>query len=154
VSSAFISYSVKDEELARGLHSATSMAGIDTFLASISIEPGCNWTDAIFEKLDKAQWVFFIATKNSINSSAVQQELGASLIQKKTIIPLLVDITPEELPGWVGNHQAIDLKNGPEALHKTISNISEKLNIDRFWSGVLVGAIICGLGLVLLNSKT
>jgi len=150
--SAFISYSVKDERLAKGLYSAISLAGIETFLASISIEPGRKWTDVIFEQLEKADWVFFLASKNSVNSPAVQQELGASLIQKKTIIPLLVDIAPEDLPGWVGGHQAIDLKSSPEVLHEAISKIAEKIKIDKFWAGVIVGAIVIGLLVLIAKS--
>jgi len=149
LSSVFISYSVKDEHIAKGLHSAISKAGIETFLASISIEPGTNWTDAVFDKLQKSDWVFFLASKNSINSPAVQQELGASLIQKKTIIPLLIDIAPENLPGWVGQHQAIDLRSSPEALHKAIATIADKIKIDRFWAGIIVGAIIATLVVVI-----
>ena len=64
MSSAFISYSIKDERLAKGLYKAASMAGIETFMAGISIEPGSNWTEEIFDKLEKADWVFFIASKN------------------------------------------------------------------------------------------
>ena len=73
-------------------------------------------------------------------------------MHKKTIIPLLIDILPEELPGWVGNHQAIDLKSSPEVLHATISQIAEKIKIDKFWAGVIVGAII--IGLLVLMSKS
>ena len=152
MTAAFISYSVKDDHLAKGLYSAMTMAGIETFLAGISIDPGNNWTDTIFEKLNKSDWVFFLASKNSCNSQAVQQELGASLIQKKTIIPLLVDITPEELPGWVGNHQAIDLRSSPELLRKTIGQIAEKIKIDKFWAGVIVGAIVVGLLVLIAKS--
>ena len=152
MSSAFISYSVKDERLAKGLYSANTMAGIETFLAGISIEPGTNWTDSIFNKLEEADGVFFLASKNSISSAAVQQELGASLIQRKTIVPLLIDITPEKLPGWVGNHQAIDLRSSPEVQHEAISAIAEKIKIDKFWCGVIVGAIIVGLILLLAKS--
>ena len=153
MAAAFISYSVKDEPLAKNLHAMISMAGIDTFLAGISIEPGSNWTDAIFKHLDEAKWVFFLATKNSIESAAVQQELGASLIQEKNIIPLLIDIKPEELPGWVGNHQAIDINSSPELLHKKIEIIAEKIKVDKFWLGVIVGAIIVGLGVLIIKSK-
>lgn len=152
MSSAFISYSVKDEQLARSLYSATTMAGIETFLASISIEPGSRWTTAIFKNLEQADWIFFLASKNSISSAAVQQELGASLVQKKTIIPLLIDISPEELPGWVGSHQAIDLKSSPEKLHDAISKIAEKIKVDKFWAGLIVGAIIISL-LMLIAKK-
>lgn len=145
MSTAFISYSTKDEELAKKLYSLTSMAGIETFLAGISIEPGSNWTDVIFEKLDKADWVFFLATKSACESQAVQQEIGASLIQKKTIIPLLIDIAPEDLPGWVGDHQAINLKESPELLHSAIEKIAEKIKIDKFWAGVIVGILLVAL---------
>jgi TIR domain len=148
LSSAFISYSKEDEHLAKGLHSATTAAGIDTFLAGISIEPGSNWTDAIFEHLERAKWIFFLASSTSVKSPAVQQELGASLVQQKTIIPILVDITPEELPGWMKNYQAINLRASPEMLHSTIATISEKLKIDKFWSGLVFGAIVAGLMLL------
>ncbi|MFT6405919.1 MAG: hypothetical protein ACJAVI_005898 [Candidatus Azotimanducaceae bacterium] len=152
LTTAFISYSVKDEKLAKGLYSATSMAGIKTFLAGISIEPGNRWTETIFENLEKSDWVFFLASKNSCCSHAVQQEIGASLIQKKTIIPLLVDIKAEELPGWVGSHQAIDLKTSPELLHAAIAAIAEKIKVDKFWAGVLVGVIIVGLAVLIADS--
>ena len=152
MATAFISYSSKDEHLANGLYSAMTMAGIDTFLARISIEPGKKWTKVIFENLKKADWVFFIASKTSCNSQAVQQELGASLIQNKTIIPLLVDIKPEELPGWVGRHQAIDLRSSPEILNKAIRRIAEKIKVEKFWAGVILGAIV--IGLIVLISKS
>lgn len=138
----FISYSSKDEEIAMQLHGALKMAGIDTFMAALSIAPGTNWTEAIFDNLTKANWVFFLATKNSCKSQAVQQELGASLASKKTIIPILVDIEAEELPGWVDRYQAIDIHKAPEVLHSTIEKISDKIKVDKFWSGVIIGALI------------
>ena len=153
MNTAFISYSVKDELLAKNLHNVISLSGIETFLAGISIEPGSNWTDVIFLKLQEADWVFFLASKNSIDSAAVQQEIGASLIQKKTIIPLLVDIAPEELPGWMKNYQAINLQSAPEKLHEVVSAIAEKIKVDKFWVGVLVGALIAALVLFLLSKK-
>lgn len=142
MSKAFISYSAKDEKLALQLHRATSMAGIETFMAGISVEPGEKWTEEIFSNLKEAKWVFFLATKTSCASQAVQQELGASLAQEKTIIPVLIDIEPEELPGWVDRHQAIDINESPELLHSAIENIAEKIKIDKFWAGVMIGALV------------
>ena len=152
MTSAFISYSVQDEHIAKGLYKMTSMAGIKTFLAGISLEPGSNWTESIFKNLEESQWVFFLATKNSVSSAAVQQELGASLAQKKTIIPVLIDITSEELPGWVSQHQAIDIKSSPENLHAIIGKIAEKIKVDKFWAGVIVGALIIGLCVLVAKS--
>lgn len=145
MTSAFISYSRKDEGIAKQLHRAMTCMGIPTFMAGISIEPGEQWTKKIFNSLKDANWVFFIASKNSCNSPAVQQELGASLIQQKIIIPILIDITPDELPGWVNRHQAIDPKQAPEILHKTLEVVAEKIKTDKFWAGVIVGALVIWL---------
>ena len=140
--SAFISYSSKDEEIAEILHRFLEQAGIGTFMAAVSIEPGKKWSEAIFENLSKATWVFFLATRNSCESQFVQQELGAALATDKTIIPLLVDISPEELPGWVDRHQAIDIRESPESFRTTIEKISEKSKEDKFWFGVIFAAVV------------
>ncbi len=138
----FISYSSKDESIARHLHNTLKGVGIDAFLATISIRPGENSAKVIFENLKNATWVFFLATKNSCESQAVQQELGASLAAKKVIIPLLVDISPEELPGWVNRYHAIDIHKAPDTLHSTIAQIAKKLKADKFWLGVTIGALV------------
>lgn len=145
MTSAFISYSVKDEVIAEQLYGVMTRMGITTFMAGISIEPGKKWAQTIFNNLKSANWIFFIASKNACKSQAVQQELGASIIQEKTIIPILIDITPKELPGWINRYQAIDPKQTPELLHKTIETIAEKIKIDNFWAGVILGAILVGL---------
>ncbi|GJM04468.1 MAG: hypothetical protein DHS20C09_04590 [marine bacterium B5-7] len=152
MNSVFISYSSQDSKLARGLFSAATMAGIETFLAEISIEPGKNWTKEIFDNLSDSEWVFFLASQSSIKSAAVQQELGASLAQKKILIPLLIDIPPEDLPGWIDRAQAIDLASSPEVLHLTISKIAEKIKVDKFWAGVIVGIIVAGLAILIAKS--
>lgn len=145
MATAFISYSSHDEEIAKQLHGALSQAGIPAFLAAISIEPGKKWTEEIFRNLQEATWVFFLASRHSCASPSVQQELGASLVQKKVIIPVLLDITPEGLPGWIDRHQAIDPKKAPELIRKTIDSIAEKIKVDRFWAGVIVGALVLWL---------
>ena len=145
MTSAFISYSVRDEEIARKLYNAMTRMGIKAFMAGISISPGEKWTKSIFDNLCASEWVFFLASKSSCESKFVQQELGGALIQKKTIIPILFDITPEDLPGWLSRYQAIDLKQDPEVLHNTIEKISEKIKVDKFWTGIIIGALVIGL---------
>lgn len=145
MSKVFISYSTKDENIAQQIHSALDQVGADPFLASISLQPGVNWTAEIFNNLKSAQWVFFIATQASCSSPAVQQELGASLSQNKCIIPILIDISPSELPGWVGQHQAIDARKDAGHLRATIDAIGQKIKDDRFWSGVILGGIAVAL---------
>ena len=117
MSKVFISYSTQDEDIAQQIHCALDRVGAEPFLASLSLQPGVNWTEEIFNNLKSAEWVFFIATQSSCSSPAVQQELGASLSQNKNIIPILIDISPSELPGWVGKHQAIDARKDSGQLH-------------------------------------
>lgn len=151
MSKAFISYSTVDEPIAKQLYAALTNVGVDTFLASISLRGGDGWTEEIFTKLGAADWVFFIASKNACASPSVQQELGASLAHGKTIIPILTDIAPEELPGWTKKHQAIDLRKGPETLRQTIEAIGQKVREDKFWSGVVVGALVVALAALLVK---
>ncbi|GAB1259862.1 toll/interleukin-1 receptor domain-containing protein [Aurantivibrio plasticivorans] len=147
----FISYSTQDEKIAQQIYSALSQVNAEPFLASISIKAGINWTAEIFNQLKEAQWVFFIATKSSCSSAAVQQEIGASLVQNKHIIPILIDIAPEELPGWVGNHQAIDARKDVGQLRATINAIGKKVADDKFWSGIILGGL--GVALFAMASK-
>lgn len=150
---AFISYSSKDEETAEILHRVLETAGIDTFMAALSIEPGKNWSETILENLSKATWVFFLATRNSCESQTVQQELGAAVATDKTIISLLVDISPEKLPGWVDGYQAVDIRKSPELLRATIEDISEQIKVDNLWSGVIVTAIAVFVLMALENKS-
>lgn len=140
----FISYSTKDTAVAQKLFEALLSVQAEPFLAGISLEPGAVWADEIFKHLNEAKWVFFLASKVSCQSHAVQQELGASLIQSKTIIPILLDIAPEQLPGWVNKHQAIDARN-IDRLNATINSIGAKIQSDKFIAGLILGALALAL---------
>ena len=145
----FISYSTKDESIAQRIHDSLTSVGVDTLLAGLSIEAGSNWTKAIFDALRSSEWVFFVASKSACASRAVQQELGASLIAEKSVIPILIDISASELPGWVGQHQAIDARTDAEQLNSTIQAIGEKVKSQKFWAGV----ILAGVALAVLTSR-
>lgn len=148
----FISYSTRDERLARQIHSQLAQVGAQPFLASLSLAPGARWTAEIFSALEESDMVFFIASRDACASPAVQQELGASLAQKKLIIPILTDISPDDLPGWTKEHQAIDLKSSPEALMRAFAEIGEHVRRDRFWTGIILGALSVAL-IAILSRK-
>jgi len=145
----FISCSTDDEPLAHQLRAALTSVGVDTFVASVSVAAGKNWTDSVFDALRASEWVFFIASKSSCASHFVQQEIGASLAQKKQIIPILIDVAPSELPGWVGQHQAIDARANADQLNRTIAAIGQQVKSQKFWSGVILG----GIALALIASR-
>ncbi len=143
----FISYSTKDEILARKLKVALDSLGVKTFLASISLKAGMNWKEEILQNLRDSKWVFFLATKYSCESKAVMHEIGGSLVLEKELIPLMWGISHEELPDWAKDRQAIDLQdlNNPE-VKQLIEHVAEKVKADRFIGTLILGA----LGVLLL----
>jgi len=142
----FISYSVSDEEQAKKVYSLLSEYGIKTFLAGISLEPGCNWSEEIKENLNKSQWVLFFATESACKSQAVQQELGGAWLSGKEIIPVIWDIQPSELPAWVKEKQAIDISKGNmELLKPVVDKIAKKIKSDEFVGGLILGALVASL---------
>lgn len=145
MTTAFISYSTKDELLAQNIHASLEAVGVKTFIASSSIKAGEEWNDIIFQNLREAQWVFFLASKNSCASTAVQHEIGASLIKKKNIIPVLIDIDIEELPPWTKKFQAINIADGMEKLEPVFVNIAKKVRSEKFVAGIILGALAVGL---------
>jgi len=138
----FISYSAKDETLARKLKFALDSLGVKTFLASLSLQTGRKWKEDILKNLRETKWVFFLATKHSCESQAVMHELGGSLVLEKELIPLMWGITPNELPDWAKDRQAIDLQdpNNPK-VKELIENIAEKVKADRFIGSLILGAL-------------
>lgn len=137
----FISYSTKDSDIALQLRSALSCAGITPFLAEVDLRPGVKWKDEILENLRQSEWVFFLATPNSCSSQSVSHEIGASLVLHKKFIPLMWNIEPNNLPPWVDDTQAVDLRDATK-IAKLIQNIGDTIKSDKFWTGVIVAALI------------
>ena len=102
----FISYSSQDEQLARYLHSELMTTGVSVFMAGASLRPGDEWTDRIWQELRASDWVLFLASRAACGSAYVQQELGHALDSSKKLVPIVWDMAPEELPGWVNKKQA------------------------------------------------
>ncbi len=142
MTNVFISYSSKDGKTASWLYSEMTKAGIKTFMADVSIKAGAKWSEVILSNLKSSQWVFFIASKNANNSHAVQQELGAALIQDKIIIPIIIDMEPEDLPAWIQGFQAIDIKKAPQKIYQTIREIAETIQNNKFLAGATIAIIV------------
>ena len=117
--------------------------GIDTFLAPLSITPGYKWSDEILDNLFDSSVVIFLASKNSCKSPYVQQELGVAIGQDKWIVPILLDISFSELPGWMKEYQAIDFSTGDfNSLKPIIQKIIIKSGIKEFAKFLGVFALI------------
>ncbi len=146
----FISYSVQDEKLARFVRDHLLHQKLDVFLASISLEPGHKWTPQIFQALKATKWVFFLASQSALESNNVQQELGGALITNKKIVPIMWDIEPAQLPGWIAEYQGLCLKGATiENIQHQVSSLAAKVKADKVQGMWVAGAMLAGLFYVL-----
>jgi hypothetical protein len=114
----FISYSTVDRISAKGIYDYLLAMGLDPFMAEASLGPGQHWSSEILNALDNSSWVFFLASRSACGSAWVQQELGAAL--RKRVVPIIWEIRPDELPGWMKERQALDLRG------KTPAQVTEE----------------------------
>ncbi len=76
----------------------------------------------------------------------VQQELGAALSAQKRIVPVVWDLDPSALPGWINRKQALDLRDTTwERAAERIVAIAESIKSDRAIGALVAGAILFGL---------
>ena len=66
-----------------------------------------------------------------------------AISNNKNIVPILWDIGANDLPGWAGGFQAIDLKTKTMPEAKIIfSSIAERIKADRLKGLLVLGAIV------------
>ena len=142
----FISYSFKDAEIAKFLFKHLKNEGLNVFKAPISINPGERWDEEILKNLKNSSWILFLASKEACVSPIVQQEIGVALGTEKNIVPVVWDMDPSELPGWVKNIQALDLRNmSLSEASDQVLKISEQIKADKFKGYLIVGLLIAAV---------
>lgn len=142
----FISYSVKDEELAQFVRSHLLAQELDVFLASISLTPGERWTPSIIEHLRNSEWVFLLASKSAINSPNVQLEVGGAIFGKKKLVPIMWDVQPSELPRWVSDFQGLILTGATmENINRQVAQLAANIKQSKVKGQLVVGAVFAGI---------
>lgn len=138
----FVSYSVKDREIAEFLSKHLADEGLDVFRAPLSVSPGERWDETILEKLKSSPWVLFLASRVACASPVVQQEVGIALGTQKNLVPIVWDMDPSELPGWVKNVQALDLRSTSLLdTRQQVSKIAERIKASKL-KGFLIAALV------------
>lgn len=144
----FISYSSQDAALANFVHLELTRYGVNAFMASASLQPGQHWAPEILSNLRSANWVVLLASRAAVASAFVNQEIGGALIDSKVLIPIIWDISPNELPGWARNVQPIDLRESMLGLPNQVANIANRIN-QKKTNDLIILAGIVGLGIFL-----
>jgi hypothetical protein len=145
----FISYSTSDEKAAQFIHRNLVAEGISAFLASTSLQPGQQWSPEVLQALRNSECVLFLASRAACSSPWVQQELGFAIGAKKKLIPIIWNIKPTELPGWVAGYQALDLANhSAEQVQAEVAAIAAGIKASK-----RVALLVAGFALAALFMK-
>ncbi len=100
----YISYSTKDEELAKDLSRRLRDAGVGVFLEKKMLEAGADWRREIMDALGKSDEVIVLLTDNSAHSQWVRYEMGIADALDKRLTPVVVNEGVEQLVPMVGKH--------------------------------------------------
>ena len=142
----FISYSTSDSKFARWVHDRLAEDGVRVFLAEISLEPGQTWRETILANLKAADFFLLLASRKACDSHFVEQEVGMALDHNKRIIPIVWDMPPSELPGFLKPYQACDMRSkDPRALMPVVRNVAQKVKKNRAFAYIIGGLIIAAL---------
>jgi hypothetical protein len=149
----FISYSAQDEHTAKQVQRYFQANHVSAFLAPFSIQPGKKWSPAILSSLRQSRVVLVLASRAACASPFVNQEFGGSLALNKRIVPVVWDMRPEELPGWMKEFQAVDLSKGLNDLRPVLDSITVNLKLDKQREGFFVVAGVVLLIFLLASSE-
>jgi hypothetical protein len=141
----FISYSLSDKKLANFMESHLRRQNISIFMASISTEPGQDWSDEIWSNLHKSTWGIFLASRDACQSLTIQQELSYAMAAEKKIIPILLDMFPDEIPGWIMKKHPLDARSCFHALSHVIIKLANLIKVDKKKIHTIVSLIVLGV---------
>jgi hypothetical protein len=150
----FISYSNSDEKLANFVKSELGRHGLDVFAASASLRPGDHWATSTLTALSQSQWVVVLASRAAAGSAYVNQEIGVALGGAKVLVPVVWDIPPSELPGWLRGKQAVDLRGqtSVEGIQVEIAKLAGRVQAQKQRAALVLGAVV--FGLLFLGAKS
>lgn len=142
----FISYSSKDEDLARLVREQLHAQNLSVFIASLSLNAGERWTPQIVSELKSAPWVILLATKDALSSPSVQMEAGAAIFGNKKVVPIMWNVKPEEVPRWISDYQGIVLNGAKvEELGLQVAQLAARIKANKDTGILVVTAILAAL---------
>lgn len=89
----FISYSRKDTESVNNIRDILDRNGISYWIDKEGIFSGENYKEVIVDAIETAKAVIFVSVHSNASINVIR-ELGYSVKQRRTIIPIMLDDTP------------------------------------------------------------
>lgn len=142
----FISHAQADLPLAKYLHRHLTQEGLSVYLASVSMAPGERWKQSILDNLRSSIWVICLASRAACESHWVMQEMGVAIGANKKLVPFVWDISPDALPGWMQQFQAVNLSGASQEDAKTaIVRVADAIKSEKQKGLAILGLLIAGL---------
>ena len=126
----FISFSTKDENIAREISDVLSQNGISSWMCKSKIIGGDRWAAEITDALNDCKLFLLVLSKNSIESDQVPKEVNIALDRKVKIIPFKIDNAPlkGELYYHLSNIQYITPGFGRQKYTELVDTVNTCLN--------------------------
>lgn len=142
----FISHATVDEAFANWVAEELGKHNVSTFVAGRSLIPGEEWSKKIRNELEGSRWVIFLCSHAAARSAYVQQELGMALGGEKNLIPVVWDMDPAKLPGWVDERQALDLREADAlTVRARVEELAQRIHAEKRTGLLIGGALLLAL---------
>ena len=107
----FISHSSKDRWIARQMARLIEEQGIQTFLDEKDIQGGDLIFETIRKKIQECDELLVLLNSYSAESDWVKFEIGAAWVLRKRIVPIVDNVSAEQMPVLPEQVQAVDLND-------------------------------------------
>jgi formylglycine-generating enzyme required for sulfatase activity len=107
----FITYSSKDQKVARTICTALENRGLACWISFRNVKPGQNYQEQIVKAIRAAKIMVLVFTANANNSNEIKKELALACQNNLVVIPVRIeDVTPNEAFAYeFATRQWIDL---------------------------------------------
>ncbi len=107
----FITYSSKDQKVARTICTALENRGLACWISSRNVKPGQNYQEQIVRAIRSSRVMVLVFTANANNSNEIKKELALASQNNLVVIPVRIeDVAPNEAFAYeFATRQWIDL---------------------------------------------
>jgi len=105
----FISHSSAETWIASKVCEDIMQLGIDVFLDNKDVQTGDDFDQKTNEHIVDSDEIVILISQTALRSNWVMIECGAARVLRKRLVPILVDVAPNELPQPINRHLARDL---------------------------------------------
>jgi hypothetical protein len=114
----FLSYSSEDEKEAKAIGEVIEIAGRKVFFARAALTAGEHFDERIRDAISSCREFWLLASANSLQSEWVRRERDAAWALKKTIVPILHNCRPEELPNDISGIHFVEFDDYRKLIKK------------------------------------